>query len=95
MELSRAVLALHNRGVTIRVLSDKDYTAIVGSQIGVLRRAGKGNESLLFLSMYLHAACGCETVFLCMYLQIQAEGCNISTHRNIIGNKKVTPTCLR
>ncbi|XP_051239850.1 mitochondrial cardiolipin hydrolase [Dicentrarchus labrax] len=40
MDLSRAVLALHSRGVTIRVLSDKDYVAITGSQIGVLRKAG-------------------------------------------------------
>uniref|UniRef100_A0A8C6TBC8 Mitochondrial cardiolipin hydrolase n=1 Tax=Neogobius melanostomus TaxID=47308 RepID=A0A8C6TBC8_9GOBI len=34
MDLCRAVLALHSRGVIIRVLSDKDYTAISGSQIG-------------------------------------------------------------
>ncbi|XP_054460346.1 mitochondrial cardiolipin hydrolase [Anoplopoma fimbria] len=40
MGLSRAVLALHSRGVTVRVLTDKDYTAIPGSQIGVLRKAG-------------------------------------------------------
>ncbi|KAM3864744.1 mitochondrial cardiolipin hydrolase [Diretmus argenteus] len=40
MELSRAVIALHNRGVTIRILTDKDYSAINGSQIGVLRKAG-------------------------------------------------------
>ncbi|XP_044044917.1 mitochondrial cardiolipin hydrolase [Siniperca chuatsi] len=40
MDLSRAVLALHSRGVTIRVLTDKDYAAITGSQIGVLRKAG-------------------------------------------------------
>ncbi|KAM3624612.1 uncharacterized protein V6R79_025531 [Siganus canaliculatus] len=40
MDLSRAVLALHGRGVIIRVVSDKDYTAITGSQIGVLRKAG-------------------------------------------------------
>lgn len=41
MNLSRAVLTLHKRGVTVRVLSDKDYTAISGSQIGLLRSAGK------------------------------------------------------
>ncbi|KAM9363668.1 mitochondrial cardiolipin hydrolase [Symphorus nematophorus] len=40
MDLCRAVLALHSRGITIRVLSDKDYIAITGSQIGVLRKAG-------------------------------------------------------
>ncbi|KAF3687546.1 Mitochondrial cardiolipin hydrolase [Channa argus] len=40
MDLCRAVLALHGKGVTIRVLTDKDYAAITGSQIGVLRRAG-------------------------------------------------------
>ncbi|XP_062304442.1 mitochondrial cardiolipin hydrolase [Osmerus eperlanus] len=39
-ELSRAVLTLHSRGLAIRVLTDKDYTLITGSQIGVLRRAG-------------------------------------------------------
>ena len=41
-ELSRAVLTLHRRGLAIRVLTDKDYTLITGSQIGVLRRAGTG-----------------------------------------------------
>ncbi|XP_034044977.1 mitochondrial cardiolipin hydrolase [Thalassophryne amazonica] len=40
VNLSRAVLALHSRGVTIRVLTDKEYAAISGSQIGVLRKAG-------------------------------------------------------
>uniref|UniRef100_A0A672GHT6 Mitochondrial cardiolipin hydrolase n=1 Tax=Salarias fasciatus TaxID=181472 RepID=A0A672GHT6_SALFA len=40
VSLCRAVLELHRRGVIIRVLSDKDYAAINGSQIGVLRRAG-------------------------------------------------------
>ncbi|XP_041838013.1 mitochondrial cardiolipin hydrolase isoform X1 [Melanotaenia boesemani] len=40
MVLSRAVLLLHSKGVTIRVLTDKDYSAISGSQIGVLREAG-------------------------------------------------------
>ncbi|XP_031727916.1 mitochondrial cardiolipin hydrolase isoform X1 [Anarrhichthys ocellatus] len=40
VNLSRAVLALHARGVTVRVLTDKDYVAITGSQIGVLRKAG-------------------------------------------------------
>ncbi|XP_076026390.1 mitochondrial cardiolipin hydrolase [Genypterus blacodes] len=40
MHLSRAVLALCRKGVIIRVLADKDYAAISGSQIGVLRKAG-------------------------------------------------------
>ncbi|XP_038569636.1 mitochondrial cardiolipin hydrolase [Micropterus salmoides] len=40
INLRRAVLALHSRGVAIRVLTDKDYAAITGSQIGVLRKAG-------------------------------------------------------
>ncbi|XP_040893113.1 mitochondrial cardiolipin hydrolase [Toxotes jaculatrix] len=40
MDLCRAILALHSRGITIRVLTDKDYSAITGSQIGVLRKAG-------------------------------------------------------
>ncbi|KAK5899417.1 hypothetical protein CesoFtcFv8_008900 [Champsocephalus esox] len=40
MDLCKAVLTLQCRGVTIRVLCDKDYAAILGSQIGVLRRAG-------------------------------------------------------
>ncbi|XP_023134282.2 mitochondrial cardiolipin hydrolase [Amphiprion ocellaris] len=40
MALSRAVLTLHSRGVAVRVIADKDYAAITGSQIGVLRKAG-------------------------------------------------------
>ncbi|CAJ1053550.1 mitochondrial cardiolipin hydrolase [Xyrichtys novacula] len=40
MDLSRAVLALKSKGVIIRVLTDKDYAAIKGSQTGVLRKAG-------------------------------------------------------
>ncbi|XP_020794139.1 mitochondrial cardiolipin hydrolase isoform X2 [Boleophthalmus pectinirostris] len=40
MDLCRAVLALHQKGVIIRVLSDKQYIAISGSQIGPLRQAG-------------------------------------------------------
>nr|XP_020452668.1 mitochondrial cardiolipin hydrolase isoform X4 [Monopterus albus] len=39
MDLSRAVLALYRKGITIRVLADKDYTAITGSKIGVLHKA--------------------------------------------------------
>lgn len=44
MDLCRALLALHQKGVTIRVLADKDYAAITGSQIGVLRKAGRWNR---------------------------------------------------
>ncbi|RVE76328.1 hypothetical protein OJAV_G00008240 [Oryzias javanicus] len=40
VNLSRALLLLHSRGITIRVLTDKDYSDINGSQIGVLRKAG-------------------------------------------------------
>ncbi|MBN3318125.1 PLD6 hydrolase, partial [Atractosteus spatula] len=39
-ELCRAVLLLHRQGVVVRVLTDKDYMAIDGSQIGSLRKAG-------------------------------------------------------
>ncbi|XP_022622614.1 mitochondrial cardiolipin hydrolase isoform X1 [Seriola dumerili] len=40
MDLCRAILALHRKGIIIRVLTDKDYTAITGSQIGILRKSG-------------------------------------------------------
>ncbi|XP_026158757.1 mitochondrial cardiolipin hydrolase [Mastacembelus armatus] len=40
MDLCSAVLALHSKGIIIRVLADSDYAAITGSQIGVLRKAG-------------------------------------------------------
>uniref|UniRef100_A0A3P9HJQ8 Mitochondrial cardiolipin hydrolase n=1 Tax=Oryzias latipes TaxID=8090 RepID=A0A3P9HJQ8_ORYLA len=40
VNLSRALLLLHSRGITIRVLTDRDYSAINGTQIGVLRKAG-------------------------------------------------------
>ncbi|XP_036381468.1 mitochondrial cardiolipin hydrolase [Megalops cyprinoides] len=39
-ELSRAVLLLQGRGVAVRVITDKDYMVITGSQIGTLRKAG-------------------------------------------------------
>ncbi|XP_053327384.1 mitochondrial cardiolipin hydrolase [Spea bombifrons] len=38
--LARAVLQLHHRGVRVRVISDSDYMASHGSQIGVLRQEG-------------------------------------------------------
>ncbi|XP_059409312.1 mitochondrial cardiolipin hydrolase isoform X1 [Carassius carassius] len=40
MELSRAILLLHKRGVVVRVVTDRDYMTITGSQIGALRKAG-------------------------------------------------------
>ncbi|KAJ8363410.1 hypothetical protein SKAU_G00122410 [Synaphobranchus kaupii] len=39
-DLSRAVLLLQSRGVAVRVVTDKDYMRISGSQIGTLRNAG-------------------------------------------------------
>lgn len=47
MDLCRAILALHKKGVVIRVLADKDYSAISGSQIGPLRKAGEENKAVL------------------------------------------------
>uniref|UniRef100_A0A4W5QEQ5 Mitochondrial cardiolipin hydrolase n=1 Tax=Hucho hucho TaxID=62062 RepID=A0A4W5QEQ5_9TELE len=41
LDLSWAVLALHTRGIPIRILTDMDYTLITGSQIGAIRRAGR------------------------------------------------------
>ncbi|XP_068102529.1 mitochondrial cardiolipin hydrolase [Hyperolius riggenbachi] len=38
--LARAVLLLHRRGVPVRVITDSDYMAASGSQIGALRREG-------------------------------------------------------
>ncbi|NP_001016875.2 mitochondrial cardiolipin hydrolase [Xenopus tropicalis] len=38
--LARAVLLLHSRGVRVRVITDNDYMAASGSQIGPLRSAG-------------------------------------------------------
>ncbi|XP_061686339.1 mitochondrial cardiolipin hydrolase [Syngnathoides biaculeatus] len=40
MDLSRAILHLYRKKVTVRVLVDKDYSVITGSQIGPLREAG-------------------------------------------------------
>ncbi|XP_057572780.1 mitochondrial cardiolipin hydrolase [Hippopotamus amphibius kiboko] len=39
-QLGRAVQLLHRRGVRVRVVTDCDYMALNGSQIGPLRRAG-------------------------------------------------------
>uniref|UniRef100_A0A8D0GE66 Mitochondrial cardiolipin hydrolase n=1 Tax=Sphenodon punctatus TaxID=8508 RepID=A0A8D0GE66_SPHPU len=39
-QLGRAVTLLHRRGVRVRVVTDSDYMALTGSQIGHLRRAG-------------------------------------------------------
>ncbi|XP_067162658.1 mitochondrial cardiolipin hydrolase [Apteryx mantelli] len=39
-QLGRAVQLLHRRGVRVRVVTDAQYMALSGSQIGHLRRAG-------------------------------------------------------
>ncbi|XP_036924722.1 mitochondrial cardiolipin hydrolase [Sturnira hondurensis] len=39
-QLGRAVQLLHQRGVRVRVVTDCDYMALKGSQIGLLRKAG-------------------------------------------------------
>nr|XP_060642808.1 mitochondrial cardiolipin hydrolase [Anolis sagrei ordinatus] len=39
-QLRRALLLLHRRRVRIRVVTDADYMALRGSQIGILRKAG-------------------------------------------------------
>ncbi|MCI4393806.1 hypothetical protein PGIGA_G00161660 [Pangasianodon gigas] len=54
LELSRAVLLLHSRGVRVRVLTDRDYMAITGSQIGVLRKAGICVRHELVITMHMH-----------------------------------------
>lgn len=50
-QLGRAVQLLHQRGVRVRVITDCDYMALNGSQIGLLRKAGRprqrGRESRL------------------------------------------------
>ncbi|XP_073492418.1 mitochondrial cardiolipin hydrolase [Aquarana catesbeiana] len=38
--LGQAVLLLHQRGVRVRVITDRDYMAASGSQIGAMRKAG-------------------------------------------------------
>lgn len=82
MDLSRAIVALHSRGVTIRVLSDKDYAAITGSQIGVLRKAGKGNTSVYFLNH-------CQIIMPNKKKpRTQAHGGIFNTYRDIICQTK-------
>ncbi|NXK45723.1 PLD6 hydrolase, partial [Chauna torquata] len=39
-QLGRAVRLLHRRGVRVRVVTDAQYMALRGSQIGLLRHAG-------------------------------------------------------
>jgi len=41
LELSSTVLAMHGRGVRVRVITDSDYMALAGSQVGTFRRAGE------------------------------------------------------
>lgn len=40
-QLGRAVRLLHRRGVRVRVVTDAQYMALKGSQIGLLRHAGE------------------------------------------------------
>ncbi|KAM3916838.1 mitochondrial cardiolipin hydrolase [Leptodactylus fuscus] len=50
--LARAVLLLHSQGVRVRVITDSDYMAAAGSQIGSLRKAGvavRHNQSSGFM----------------------------------------------
>ncbi|XP_075686781.1 mitochondrial cardiolipin hydrolase [Rhinoderma darwinii] len=50
--LAQAVLLLHGRGVRVRVITDSDYMAASGSQIGALRKAGvvvRHNQSSGFM----------------------------------------------
>ncbi|XP_051560735.1 mitochondrial cardiolipin hydrolase isoform X1 [Myxocyprinus asiaticus] len=54
VELSRVVLHLHNRGVTVRVVTDRDYMAIIGSQIGTLRRAGICVRHEMSTAVHMH-----------------------------------------
>ncbi|XP_015732077.1 mitochondrial cardiolipin hydrolase [Coturnix japonica] len=51
-ELGRAVSVLHRRGVRIRVVTDSQYMALRGSQIGVLRLLGiqvRHNQDVAFM----------------------------------------------
>lgn len=43
-QLGRAVQLLHQRGVRVRVITDCDYMALNGSQIGLLRKAGRSRQ---------------------------------------------------
>uniref|UniRef100_A0A4W4EXR7 Mitochondrial cardiolipin hydrolase n=1 Tax=Electrophorus electricus TaxID=8005 RepID=A0A4W4EXR7_ELEEL len=52
--LSRAVLLLHSRGVAVRVITDREYMTIVGSQIGTLRRAGICVRHELSNAVHMH-----------------------------------------
>ncbi|XP_076135014.1 mitochondrial cardiolipin hydrolase [Alosa pseudoharengus] len=54
MELSRAVLHLHARGVCVRVIIDRDYMYITGSQIGMLRKAGVPVRHELSRAVHMH-----------------------------------------
>ncbi|XP_015149893.1 mitochondrial cardiolipin hydrolase [Gallus gallus] len=51
-ELGRAVCVLHRRGVRVRVVTDSQYMALRGSQIGVLRLLGiqvRHNQDVAFM----------------------------------------------
>ncbi|XP_022416549.1 mitochondrial cardiolipin hydrolase isoform X2 [Delphinapterus leucas] len=53
-QLGRAVQLLHQRGVRVRVVTDCDYMALNGSQIGLLRKAGAPPGSCCLLSLPSH-----------------------------------------
>ncbi|KAI7810812.1 mitochondrial cardiolipin hydrolase [Triplophysa rosa] len=54
MELCRTILLLHERGVTVRVVTDRDYMTITGSQIGTLRRAGICVRHEMSTAVHMH-----------------------------------------
>lgn len=54
MEMSRAILLLHKRGVVVRVVTDRDYMTITGSQIGALRKAGISVRHEMSSAVHMH-----------------------------------------
>ncbi|TRY83062.1 hypothetical protein DNTS_004471 [Danionella cerebrum] len=54
MELSRAIFLLHKQGVIIRVVVDREYMSITGSQIGALRKAGINVRHEMSSAVHMH-----------------------------------------
>lgn len=55
VDLVGIVLTMHQRGVTVRVITDDDQENISGSQIWALRQAGMYQlYNIIILCMYLH-----------------------------------------
>uniref|UniRef100_A0A671L8Z4 Mitochondrial cardiolipin hydrolase n=1 Tax=Sinocyclocheilus anshuiensis TaxID=1608454 RepID=A0A671L8Z4_9TELE len=54
MELSRAILLLHKQGVVVRVVTDRDYMTITGSQIGTVRKAGIRVRHEMSAAVHMH-----------------------------------------